>query len=159
MKAQSIDSEREILRYLLDGNFLSITDLSKASGISVPTVTKYLSALVRKGLVESCGKVSTEHGRKPSLYRICPGGGYFVGVDIRPRAVIMSIMDISGRFILSKEVPMAFASTPETLEAICSEVETMIGEAPVPKEQVRRLTFNISGRVNPKTGFSYTMFN
>ena len=48
--------EHEILRILLEGGAISITDLSSASGISVPTVTKYISKLAEKGFGISAGR-------------------------------------------------------------------------------------------------------
>jgi predicted NBD/HSP70 family sugar kinase len=159
MNSQITQPEHEILRILLEGEAFSITDLSSESGISVPTVTKYMSRLAEKGLVENCGKVSIEHGRRPMLYKIKADSSFFVGVDIRPQAVIIGIMDISGRFIFNQETPLAFSSTPETLETICSRVEDAIAASGINLALVHRVSFNISGRVNPRTGFSYTMFN
>ena len=159
MNRQVTQPEHIILSILLEGNSFSITELSSASGISVPTVTKYISKLIEKGLVENSGKVSIEHGRRPSRYKIKADSSLFVGVDIRPQALIIGIMDISGRFILEEETPLAFSSTSETLEVICSRVENAIATSGIDPSLVRRISFNISGRVNPRTGFSYSMFN
>lgn len=159
MNRQVTQPEHEILRILLEGGSFSITELSSISGISVPTVTKYITNLAEKGLVENGGKVSIDHGRRPMLYKVKADSSFFVGVDIRPQAVIIGLMDISSRLIYSKETPLSFSSTPETLEVICSRVEETIASSGIDITRVHRVSFNISGRVNPRTGFSYSMFN
>lgn len=159
MNRQVTQPEHEILRILLEGGDYSLTALSSISGMSVPTVTKYVSNLAEKGLVENGGKVSIDHGRRPTLYRVKADSSFFVGVDIRPQAVIIGMMDIGGRFFYNEETPLSFSSTPETLEMICSRVEEAIAASGVEAARVHRISFNISGRVNPRTGFSYSMFN
>ncbi len=149
----------DILSALMDKDNMSITDMAKETGTSVPTITKYVSGLCREGLLENCGKVGTEHGRKPSLYKIGTGAGFFIGADPRPHFLPLTIMDMSGKAVLSKKLKNDLTNSPEALEFICSRIEEMIDESGISKDKFLRASINISGRVNPRTGYSYSMFN
>jgi len=82
---RSASLKREIVRLLIVGGNFSITDLSKEMNMSVPTVTKLIGELIAEGFVLDFGKQGTNGGRRPNVYGLNPGAGYFVGVDIKKR--------------------------------------------------------------------------
>lgn len=149
----------EIIKALCDNESLSIAQLSKLTGASVPTVTKYLNDLLLKNWISSTGKLSGEHGRKASLYRICGQTAYFLGVDPKHHTLSMALMDLSGRIVCESDENLLFENTPEMIETICGKCETFIDKSGVAREKVQFAAFNISGRVNPASGQSHSIFN
>ena len=87
----AILKQQIICQYILGGDS-SITDLSKAVNLSVPTVTKLIGELIDEGFVHNFGEQGTAGGRRPNIYGLNPYAGYFVGVDLRKDSVMMAAM-------------------------------------------------------------------
>lgn len=151
--------EMEIISILGDSDGLSIAQLSDLTHTSVPTVTKYLNELLQKGWIVNTGKVSGEHGRKASIYRLCGDTAYFLGVDPKHSTLSLALMDMCGKVVAEFDENLLFQNTPEMIETICGKCEDFIDKSGIARDKVRCAAFNISGRVNPANGQSYSIFN
>lgn len=151
--------EKAILQHLSDHGESSISEIAATAMTSVPTVTKYLSGLENKGLILSCGRTDSGQGRKACLYKICETKAYFVGVDPKQNSLEMALCDFAGTIVRTYKAPLAFENTPEGMEEVCSRVEEFISGSKIPADKIKVIAFNLSGRVNPKTGYSYSLFN
>lgn len=60
---------------------------------------------------------------------------------------------------LKMNTPYKFENTPEALEELCKLIKDFIAETEVKLEKVMNICINISGRVNPESGYSFSMFN
>ena len=149
----------EIISILGDSDGLSIAQLSNLTHTSVPTVTKYLNELLQKGWIVNTGKVSGEHGRKASIYRLCGDTAYFLGVDPKHSTLSLALMDMCGKVVAEFDENLLFQNTPEMIETICGKCEDFIDKSGIARDKVRCAAFNISGRVNPANGQSYSIFN
>lgn len=149
----------DILRFLSSNGKSFISQIAAGTGASVPTTTKYLEELERDGFVRKCGKVEICHGRKPVLYQLNDEAAFFVGVDPKRNALEISICDISGTIVREYREETTFENTPEMMEHICSRCEDIMEESGIESERIKIIAFNLSGRVNPETGFSHSVFN
>lgn len=148
-----------ITHYIYNGSS-TITDLSKELDLSVPTVTKFISEMCEEGYINDYGKLETSGGRHPSLYGLNPESGYFVGVDIKKFAINLALINFKGDMLeLKMNTPYKFENTPEALEELCKLIKDFIAETEVKPEKVMNICINISGRVNPESGYSFSMFN
>lgn len=48
---------------------------------SAPTLNRFITSIVEKGLIYECGQDVSNGGRKPSLFDICETANYIVGID------------------------------------------------------------------------------
>ena len=145
--------------YIANGNS-TIYDLSQELNLSVPTTTKLVNEMCADGYVREYGKLETSEGRRPNLYSVNPDSGYFVGVDISELAITLGLMDFKGDLIdLQKSVPCSLENTPEALDELCRLVNDFIGQLTIDKKKILNVQVNIPGRVNPQTGYSYSVFN
>lgn len=149
----------ETIKALCEHDGLSIAQLAGITGNSVPTVTKYLNELLQKGWITVAGKATGTHGRKPSIYRLCGHTAYFLGVDPKHNSLSLALMDLCGNVVAEYEESILFQNTPEMIEVICTKCEKFLNESCIPKDRVQCVAFNISGRVNPANGQSYSIFN
>ena len=94
----AILKQQIICQYIFCGDS-SITDLSKAVNLSVPTVTKLIGELIDEGFVHNFGEQGTAGGRRPNIYGLNPYAGYFVGVDLRKDSVMMAAINFKGQLI------------------------------------------------------------
>lgn len=151
--------KRIITHYIYNGSS-TITDLSKELDLSIPTVTKFISEMCEDGYINDYGKLETSGGRHPSLYGLNPESGYFIGVDIKKFAVNIGLINFKGDMMeLKMNIPYKHENTPEAMEELCSLISAFIKKAKVNTEKILNININISGRVNPESGYSFSQFN
>ncbi len=151
--------KRIINHYIYHGNS-TITDLSRAVDLSVPTVTKFLVEMCKNGYINDYGKLETNGGRHPNLYGLTPDSAYFVGVDLQAEAMVLGMMNFKGDMMQTKTItPFNLKNDDECIDKICSNVKAFIDESGLPKEKIINININIPSRVNPHTGHSFGFFN
>ena len=151
--------KRIITHYIYNASS-PITDLSKELDLSIPTVTKFISEMCEDGYINDYGKLETSGGRHPSLYGLNPESGYFIGVDIKKFAVNIGLINFKGDMMeLKMNIPYKFENTPEAMEELCRLISSFIKKTKVNTEKILNININISGRVNPESGYSFSQFN
>ena len=151
--------KRIITHYIYSGNS-TLTDLSKELDLSVPTVTKFVSEMCEEGYINEYGKLETTGGRHPILYGLNPESGYFIGVDIKKFAVNIGLINFKGDMVdLKMDIPYNLENTPEALEELCKIISNFIKKTKIKTDKILNININISGRVNPELGYSFSHFN
>lgn len=155
----SILKKRIITHYIYNGSS-TITDLAKELDLSIPTVTKIINEMCEDGYIDDYGKLETNGGRHPNLYGLNPTSGYFIGVDIKKFAINIALINFKGDMIeLKMNQPYKFENTQEALEDLCQLISDFIKSLEVDTKKIMNICINISGRVNPESGYSFSMFN
>ncbi len=152
-------AKRIIFHYLNYGHD-TIANLAKKLNLSVPTVNKFLEEMAALDIIKVKGKLEMSGGRHPALYGLNPKACYFGGVDIKNNTLSMAVLDLCGSVVSKTEnVPFQSDDTPESLDHLCQLISDFLGTVPVPRSAIMNVNVNISGRVNPRTGYSYSYFN
>ena len=152
--------KKKIITHYIYNGCSTITDLSKELDLSVPTVTKFISEMCEEGYINDYGKLETSGGRHPSLYGLNPESGYFIGVDIKRFAVNIGLINFKGDMVeLKMNIPYLFENTQESLNALCKIISNFIKKLSLDKEKILNINVNVSGRVNPESGYSFSLFN
>lgn len=152
--------KNDILNYFAIYSNSTIVDLARTLDISVPTVTKLLNEMCDDGYVKVYGKLESGEGRHPNLYGIRSDFGYSIGVDIRHNAIDIGVMNFEGILIdVKKNIPYNFQNTQKSMDELCAIVKNAIDKLDIGSNKILNVNFNISGRVNPNTGYSYSAFN
>ena len=137
-----------------------IADIAKELELSIPTVTKFVGELIREGYVKDLGKQNTSGGRRPNVYGLNPKSGYFVGMDVQRKKILLATIDFNGNIVSNDEsYPYELANTPEALEQLIHILTDYISHLEIDSRKILQVGMNIGGRVNPNTGFSYSYFN
>lgn len=155
---KSAQLKRDILRHYMFSGSQSIADLSRDLGLSVPTLTKILAEMMEEDLVVNLGKHGATGGRRPSIYGLNPSAGYFMGVDIKRDVVIMGIINFRGDMVVSREYEFMVENTRQSFDELCNLIAQFIVSSRVRRDKLLAIGINISGRVNPETGYSYSYF-
>src|SRR2546426_6554168 len=74
-------NERSVLELVRSRGPLSRAQVARESGLSKPTVSQVLSALLRADLVREMGRSTGGKGPRALLYEVNPGGGWGGGID------------------------------------------------------------------------------
>ncbi len=152
--------KKEIIQFFLNNGKNSISELSKELDLSVPTITKLINSMTDDGLISDYGKIQTPEGRHPNVYGLNPTSAYFVGIDMTRHHLNMALMDFNGDMVKTKfGVKYTYENTPASLDELCNKIEEFIKElSPEIRENIFNINLNISGRVNPESGYSYSSF-
>ena len=115
--------------------------------------------LIEDGIVMDFGKMETPGGRRPNIYGLNQSSGYFIGVDISQKRVHIGLINFKGDLI-DEQMDISFeeAHPHERFERLCEIIEDFMSHTVVPKDKILSIGINISGRVNPQTGHSYSFF-
>lgn len=149
----------EIFKYIIDNGECTIPQIASETGLSIPTVTKYLAELQDEGYVDTGGSQSGHRGRKATIYTAGKNSAFFLGVDIKHFSIVLQLVDIVGNAVQKKEVTdFLFENTPAALDRIVTEILSFIRESGALATRVRTACVNISGRVNTHAGHSYSIF-
>lgn len=152
--------KKRIISYIMSNDNVTNTELAKVLNLSVPTVSKFIEELSAAGIVRERGKLATNGGRHPLLYGLNPESCYFAGVDMKNGAVSVGLIDFCGDMAGKQtDIPYDCKDTPESLDRLCDIVKSFIASSGVNKDLIINLNLNISGRVNPQSGYSYSRFN
>lgn len=151
---------KRILFHFLNHGYDTIANIAKSLGLSVPTVSKFLDEMTALGLVCKQGKLEVGGGRHPAFYDLNPSACYFGGVDIKKTSLTMAVIDLCGNIVAKKEnVSYVAENTPESLDELCSLIRGFLESTTVPMSKLAKVSVNISGRVNSRKGWSYSLFN
>ena len=157
---RSASMKRQIINHYLYNHSSTLPDLAKELKVSVPTITKFIGEMTEKDYIISYGKQETNEGRPPTLYGLNPKSGYFIGVDIKKSTLNLAVMNFVGEiFEYRMGIPCALDNTPEGLEHLCSEILSFIDQLDIEHDKILNIGINISGRVNPESGYSFSRFN
>lgn len=155
---KSAQLKREILRRYMKNGGESIADLSRDLGLSVPTLTKTISSLIDENLVCDLGKQVATGGRRPSIYGLNPSAGYFMGVDIKRDIIIMGIINFRGDMVVQRQYDFSIENTRASFDELCNVINQFITSTRIRREKIFAIGINLSGRINPETGYSYSYF-
>lgn len=160
MGSKSALMKKRIITYYIYNGCATITDLSKELDLSVPTITKFINEMCEDGYINDYGKLETSGGRHPSLYGLNPESGYFIGVDIKKFSINIGLINFKGDMVEQKNnIPYKFENTPDALEELCKTIRDFIKKTTINTEKILNININISGRVNPESGYSFSRFN
>ena len=152
--------KRRVISFFMKNGYYTLPDLAKSLGLSVPTITKLVEEFSSMGIIKERGKLETNGGRHPILYGLNPEACYFAGVDICNNSVNIGLIDFCGDIVEKQtNIPYIFQNTPESLDSLCEIIKIFIVSLSIDTERIINITLNISGRVNQKSGYSYSRFN
>ena len=151
--------KKNIINYYIQNGSSTINELSKELDLSIPTVNKLINEMCEDGYIDTYGKLETTGGRYPYLYGLNPHSSYFIGVDIKQFGVNIGLINFKGDIIdLSMDIPYQFNNTPEALDRLCEIILSFIEKQSIDNTKILNININISGRVNPESGYSYSIF-
>ena len=137
----------------------TIPNLGKATGYSVPTVTKLIGELLEEGILRDFGKIGTAGGRRPNIYGINPNALYFLGVEVKRTAVNIGLQSADNKNVkISDNVEYSLENNKESLDRLCEIINHFINRSKVERRKIVGACICLGGRINSHEGFSYSFF-
>lgn len=138
----------------------TLADLGKHLNVSIPKTNELISELIEDGLVRDYGKISSGVGRRPNVYGLEASSAHFIGVEVKRKHINIGLMDFSENFIdIKSNISFELFNNQKSLDRLCAVIAEFIANSQIKKEKILGIGVNISGRINHKTGYSYSFFN
>ena len=151
--------KKTLLTLCENGAGHSLADLARELGTSIPKVSRIVGELIQEGYLTELGKQESASGRKPSLYGLNPGAGYFVGIDVNGTSIAVAVADFPGHVLEYRDdIPFRLVSDENSVRDLCSRVLSHLDTIGIDRRLVRAYGVNLTGRVNHTTGYSYSYF-
>jgi predicted NBD/HSP70 family sugar kinase len=150
-------NQKKILALLLEKRELSKQEISRATSLSIPTVTANVSRLMELGLAVEAGVSASTGGRKPMIIRFLPDSRYAFGVDFSSNhltssnliRVILVNLDAEIRSESSFEYG-DFSSVSQIISHVKKLTEKALAERKIPRHLVMGIGFSLPGTVNER---------
>lgn len=154
------EQEKKTILSLCDkGGGFSLADLARELGTSIPKISRIVGEMVEAGYLADLGKQESSSGRRPSLYGLNPGAGFFVGVEVGKDSLSLAVTDFPGRLRhFQDDIPYRLINTEESVLGLCDTVRQQVRKAHFDPALVRSVGVNLTGRVNHRTGYSYSYY-
>ena len=144
-------NERTVLDAVRASGPLSRADLARQTGISRPTVSLVLRALLEDGLVR---ETALEPGRPhygAVYYEADPEAALVLGVDFGSRAVRAALCDLSGE-VRAREEIRSRGSVKERIDALAATCNSLLRRSRLPGDLLENAVVALPAVVSPADG-------
>jgi glucokinase-like ROK family protein len=143
----------------LEGN-KSIPDIGRATGMSIPTITRTINELIDEGLVLDNGIGASIGGRRPNLYLLNPEARYVLGIDMGRFSTRISILNLSRQIISSDGIIVSELENDENIvEKIFQKAKELIANTGIDYRKLIGVGVAFPGLIDAKSGMSQTYKN
>ncbi len=150
-----------ILRALLDKGPLSLTDLAKETGITLPVVSSIISMLKKEGLVvEVKDKENIQAGRPPLVVKLNGAAGFILGIDIGRLFTNFIILDLENNIIADiRRKSISLSNNIKVIDDLEKEIKLILSSAKVKWNKLLGIGISLPGMVRGRLGLTETYFN
>ena len=157
---KNIRLKKKILAYFATNGNSTIAELSKEFNISIPKINESITELIEEKLVKDYGKSTAGIGRKPNAYGLEANSAFFIGVQVGNDNLSITMINMKKEIVATKdEIPYLLENNEKSLQSICIQIKEFIAKQNIKKEKILGIGINLSGRINYRTGYSYSYFN
>jgi predicted NBD/HSP70 family sugar kinase len=126
-----------VIQVLRGGSPLTLTEVSRLTGLSRPSTEDVVRDLLGQGWVQELGPVAGSMGRPARRYRFCAEAGHVLGVDIGGHKVLAALTDLEGTVVsTARRSVSAEAGRVERLAVVDMVIEQCLRDAGVSREDV-----------------------
>jgi len=151
--------KKKILGHFANTGNATLNDLNKVVKISTPKINEVVTELIEAGLVKDYGKTGSNVGRRPNLYGLSPNSAFFLGVEVKRNYINIGLINFQKDLVkFSERIPYKLDNTPASLDVLCHIINEFLKGISVDSKKILGLGMNLSGRINYKTGYSYSYF-
>ncbi len=148
----------DIVKQLFYNNTLSLTELSKLIGKSLPLVTNMVANLIQCSLVVEQGLAPSTGGRRPSTYLINPDlGKYIIAVAMDQLTSRIAIYNLAGKQILeANHLELDLKKSEDAITQLISYITDSIKKTNIPLHDIIGVGIGMPGFVNTDEGLNHT---
>jgi predicted NBD/HSP70 family sugar kinase len=143
---------RTILDLIQRTGPVSRAQVARDSGLSKPTVSLGLAALLDAGLVREVGRSGGSRGPSAVLYELNPAAGWIAGIDVGRHWLRAALADITGTVVARRDERARVASARTLIGQIGAIAHGLSADAGIRWDQVSHVTVGSPGVFEPTRG-------
>ncbi|MBC9913858.1 ROK family transcriptional regulator [Chitinophaga varians] len=156
---KNLQLKKSILSWFANQGNTTIADLSKVLNVSSPKIAELINELMEAGLVKDYGKTESTVGRRPNLYGLESNSLFFLGVEVKNNHINIGLLNFQKELVKFQEkIPYELSNTAASLDELCRLINQFIKELKGISKKISSICINLSGRINYRTGYSYSYF-
>ena len=148
----------EILDTIRKKREVSRAEISKITGLNIVTVSNYVNAHLKKGLVFETGLDISTGGRRPELLQLNKDYGYSIGVDlgtphiVEDTSIVVCMMDMSSKIVAKEKVKKVEEPFDKFIERIVNLIAELIKKSGIEQNKIKGIGFGIWGPIDRYKG-------
>jgi predicted NBD/HSP70 family sugar kinase len=142
-------NERTVLENIREFGPVSRAQIARTCGLSKPTVSQALVALVRARLVREAGRSSGGQGRTAQLYELNPRAGWVIGIDVGRDWVRAALADLNGDVVARRDQRSRVKSANTLITQISEIAHGLAEEAGLKWRSITQATIGSPGVFEP----------
>jgi predicted NBD/HSP70 family sugar kinase len=143
---------RTILEQIQRTGPVSRAQVARETGLSKPTVSLGLTALLEAALVREVGRSSGRPGPTAVLYELNPAAGWVIGIDVGRRRVRAALADITGAVVARRDEHARASSARILIGQLGAIAHGLAAEAGIGWDEVQHVTVGSPGVFEPTRG-------
>jgi glucokinase len=131
---------------------ISRVELARALGLAPSTAGIYVERLVKEGFLVETEKAERNTGRPPTLLRLNPEGGEFVGIDFEATNILSVAVDFSDKPLRNSRAQI---ETGDSVDRVIAKLEQTITRVlPADPKKLLAIGVGVPGLVNSAEGIA-----
>lgn len=149
-------NENLVFRSLMRRQPTSRVRLSKETNLTLSTVLKIVREFQEKGFITEHSIGESSGGRRPTLLRVNPEGGYVIGVNLDVLHTTVALLDLNGDVKRKIEFPTHAERNPEVvLQSLNEVISKLIDDFHIEKgfrDRILGVGISLPAKVDYKNG-------
>jgi glucokinase-like ROK family protein len=146
-------NKKNVLDLIRSESPVSRADLSRMTGLSLPTIMKITDELVDIQLAVEVGKGVSSGGKPPTLLEFRSNAFNLVGVEVSATEIVALLMDLRANILGQVNASFRIDATPEQLiQTIIETTRQVISQTGVEQESVLGVGIGIPALVDREAG-------
>lgn len=125
-----------VLGHIRKAGRIGRAEIARASGLSIQAVSNIIADLLDDGLIVEQGRRSAGRGQPPVQYALNAGGGFALGVEIRPDAVFAAVLDLCGTTLGSERRPLPATDRDTITRRVVALCDRVLAASGTPRGRV-----------------------
>ncbi len=145
-----------VLRQVRENGPITRVELQKRTKLSWGTITSSIKELLRRGIIEEIGSVTTGVGRRPVELDMNARRNFVLGIDLGTSFVRSVLVDVKGRIVGESEVAADPAGTREQiLDSLRREARQTLARHAVADDRLAGIGIAAPGAVDFRNGICH----
>ena len=144
-------NERTVLETIRAGAPISRAEISRRAGISKPTVSLALRALLEAGLVREAPRGPDGPSYGALFFEPVPDAAFVLGLDLGARFLRGALCDLAGEVRARQDVELRGADADGAIAAIVSLHHSLVEAAAMPGERIDGVVLGVPGVIEAHT--------
>lgn len=139
----------KVLDLVRNNESLSRAEIAKRSGLSAPTVSRIVDALIAEGFIRETGEGVSQGGRRPMMLRLAAEDNFIIGIDLGTTNIYGVVTDLNARIIHEIKSPThvqeGFVGVMERTSSVIDDLLGLMGRN---GKRVHGIGMAVAGLIN-----------